>query len=81
MLGGGFELLQAGRAEVGGLEEAEELVAIDDGQPAIHAVVEGDAPAGEVETNGQRRQSQDVAEEANGVVVGCLLYTSDAADE
>jgi len=45
-------LLQARRPELGGLEEAEDVVTIDDSQAAIHTMMEGNAPAGEVETNG-----------------------------
>ncbi len=38
--------------------------------PAIHAVVEGDTPTGQVKAGRQGRQDQDVAEEADGVVIG-----------
>ena len=55
---------------MGRLEETEEEVAIDDGQTTIHAVVEGDTPTGQVEASGQGRQRQEVAEEADGVVIG-----------
>lgn len=53
--GSGSELLQAGRAKLDGLEEAQELVAIDDGQTAIHAVVEGETATGQVEARRQGR--------------------------
>ena len=53
--GSGRELLQAGRAKLDGLEEAQELVAIDDGQTAIHAVVEGETATGQVEARRQGR--------------------------
>lgn len=51
-LGRRHKLLQARRPELGGLEEAEDVVTIDDSQAAIHTMMEGNAPAGEVETNG-----------------------------
>jgi hypothetical protein len=69
VLGGRLELLQAGWAKLSRLEEAEDEVTEDDGQTAIHAVVEGDTPTGQVKAGRQRRQGQDVAEQANGVVV------------
>ncbi len=70
MLGGRLELLQAGWAKLSRLEEAEDEVTEDDGQTAIHAVVEGDTPTGQVKAGRQGRQDQDVAEEADGVVIG-----------
>ena len=70
MLGGGHKLFQAGRTQLGRLDEAQDLLLVNNRQTAIHAVVEGDTPTGQVETGRQRRPGQDVAEEADGVVIG-----------
>ena len=70
MLGGGHKLFQAGRTQLGRLDEAQDLLLVNNRQTAIHAVVEGHASAGEVEAHRHGRQGDDMAKQADGVVIG-----------
>lgn len=69
MLGGGHELFQAWRTELSRLDEAQDLLLVNDRQTAIHAMMEGHTPAGEVEAYRQGRQGDDMTKQADRVVI------------
>jgi len=70
VLHGRHELFQTRRTELGRLDEAQDAVLVNDRQAAIHAMMEGNMPAGEVEAHRHRRQGGDLTKQADSVVIG-----------
>jgi hypothetical protein len=68
--GGRHELFQAGRTWLGWLDEAQDSVLIDRSQVAIHPVMKSNTPTGEVKAYRQGRQGDDVAKQADRMVIG-----------
>jgi hypothetical protein len=59
-LGGRHKLFQAGRTQLGRLDEAQDLLLVNDRQTAIHAVMKGNTPAGEVEAFDEGNVKDDI---------------------